>query len=389
MKKFEFRKIKVITTTLAIVAASFAGYSYFSQTVTRPPAENIDPDYNRDQLTFSPGAPQLAYVKTSAAISAMLPASEPLAARLALAENLTARIIPAVAGRVQQLHAEIGDAVNTGDPLATIDSPDFGAAIADLHKAEADAVQKQLAYKRAQELLAGEAIARRDVESTRAEWQIAAAETERARLRVRNLSPSNKIQNELLVLRAPVAGVVAERQANPGTEVRPDQPAPLFVISNLSHLWVLVDIPEYLIGRVHAGNPLLLSFDAFPGESFIATITRIAPQLDPNVRRVQVRAEIDNPDGRLRPAMFARARLVDPKAISVTRLPAVSVITNGVYPTVFVETSLGQFTRRQIRIAFQDAESIWLEPENGGITAGEKVVTDGAMLLASELAAGS
>ncbi|WP_292979512.1 efflux RND transporter periplasmic adaptor subunit [Nitrosomonas sp.] len=389
MKKFEFRKIKVITTTLAIVAASFAGYSYFSQTVTRPPAENIDPDYNRDQLTFSPGAPQLAYVKTSAAISAMLPASEPLAASLALAENLTARIIPAVAGRVLQLHAEIGDAVNTGAPLATIDSPDFGAAIADLHKAEADAVQKQLAYKRAQELLAGEAIARRDVESTRAEWQIAAAETERARLRVRNLSPSNKIQNELLVLRAPVAGVVAERQANPGTEVRPDQPAPLFVISNLSHLWVLVDIPEYLIGRVHAGNPLLLSFDAFPGESFIATITRIAPQLDPNVRRVQVRAEIDNPDGRLRPAMFARARLVDPKAISVTRLPAVSVITNGVYPTVFVETSPGQFTRRQIRIAFQDAESIWLEPENDGITAGEKVVTDGAMLLASELAAGS
>ncbi|MXS84512.1 efflux RND transporter periplasmic adaptor subunit [Nitrosomonas sp. HPC101] len=389
MKKFEFSRIKAITTTLAIVAASFAGYSYFSQTVTRPPAENIDPDYNRDQLTFSPGAPQLAYVKTSAAISAMLPASEPLAARLALAENLTARIIPAVAGRVLQLHAEIGDAVNTGDPLATIDSPDFGAAIADLHKAEADAVQKQLAYKRAQELLAGEAIARRDVESTRAEWQIAAAEAERARLRVRNLSPSNKIQNEQLVLRAPVAGIVAERQANPGTEVRPDQPAPLFVISNLSHLWVLVDIPEYLIGRVHAGNPLLLAFDAFPGESFIATITRIAPQLDPNVRRVQVRAEIDNPDGRLRPAMFARARLVDPKAISVTRLPAVSVITNGVYPTVFVETSPGQFTRRQIRIAFQDAESIWLEPKNGGIAAGEKVVTDGAMLLASELAAGS
>lgn len=389
MRKPEFSKIKAITTTLAIVVASFAGYSYFSQTATRPPAENIDPDYNQDQLTFSPGAPQLAYVKTSTAISAMLPASEPLAARLALAENLTARIIPAVAGRILQLHAEIGDAVNTGDPLATIDSPDFGAAIADLHKAEADAVQKQLAYKRAQELLAGEAIARRDVESARAEWQIATAEAERARLRVRNLSPSNKIQNEQLVLRAPVAGIVAERQANPGTEVRPDQSAPLFVISNLSHLWVLVDIPEYLVGQVRAGNPLLLAFDAFPGESFLATITRIAPQLDPNVRRVQVRAEIDNPDSRLRPAMFARARLVDPRAISVTRLPAVSVITNGIYPTVFVETGLGQFTRRQIRIAFQDAESIWLEPENGGIAAGEKVVIDGAMLLASELAAGN
>ena len=75
---------------------------------------------------------------------------------------------------------------------------------------------------------------------------------------------------------------------------------PLFVISNLSRLWVQVDVPEHLIGRVHTDNPLLLSFDAFPGESFFATIPRIAPQLDPNVRRVQVRAEIDNPDGRLR-----------------------------------------------------------------------------------------
>lgn len=389
MNRSRSKKLRTVVAFLAIAAVSFTGYWYLGQAVPPPQDENTESHSNRDQLIFPPGAPQLAYIKTSPAVSAMLPASEPLAAKLTLAENLTARISPAIAGRILQLHAEIGDRVKSGDPLVTLDSPDFGAAIADLHKSEADSTYKQLSYKRAQELWAGEAIARRDVESARADWQIAAAEAERARLRVKNLAPGGKLQDEKLVLYAPIAGTVADRQANPGTEVRPDSAAPLFVISDLSHLWVQVDVPERLISRVQSGNPLLLNFDAFPGQSFFATITRIAPMLDPNVRRVQVRAEIDNPDGRLRPAMFARARLIDPRADSVVRLPAESVITGGVHPTVFVETGPGEFIQRRIRIAFQDAESVWLEPDNGGVATGEKVVTDGAMLLASELAAGS
>lgn len=389
MMKLRLCKIKVVAATLAIVITGVAGYLYFSQAVIQPPTENTGSNRTRNQLLFPPGAPQLAYIKTSPAVSAMLPASEPLAAKLALAENLTARISPAVAGRILQLHVEIGDQVKAGTPLVTLDSPDFGAAIADLHKAEADATYKQLTYKRARELWAGEAIARRDVESARADWQIAAAEAKRAQLRVRNLVPDGKMQDEKLVLYAPIDGTVAYRQANPGLEVRPDMAAPLFVISNLSHLWVLVDVPERLISRVQSGNPLLLNFDAFPEKSFLATITRIAPVLDPNVRRVQVRAEIDNPDGTLRPEMFARAQLIDPRADSVVQLPAESVITGGVHPTVFVETNAGEFIQRRIRIAFQDAESVWLEPENGGVAVGEEVVIDGTMLLTSELAAGN
>lgn len=389
MMKPKSRKVIVATFALAIAVAGITGYFHFRQTAAQLTANNADSSHGPDQLAFPPGAPQLAYVKSSRATISPLPASEALTARLALAENHTARIFPAVAGRILQLHAEIGDQVNAGAPLATMDSPDFGAAVADLHKAEADAAYKQLAYKRAQELWAGEAVARRDVENAKAEWQIAAAEIERAQLRIKNLTSGSKTQGERLVLRAPVAGVVVERQANPGTEVRPDETVPLFVISNLSTLWVQVDVPERLINRVQTGNPLLLSFDAFPGESFFAIVTRIAPQLDPNVRRVQVRAEIDNREGRLRPEMYARARLVDPQAVNVIRLPAVSVITDGIYQTVFIETAPGQFIRRQIRIAFQDAESVWLEPENGGVQSGEEVVTDGAMLLFSELAAGN
>lgn len=378
---------KTIIILLVLITAGVNGYQYFNQIVIEPTPANTIPSHTRNQLIFPPGAAQLAYIKTKSAISSLLPVSEPLAAKLALAENLTARISPAVAGRILQLHAEIGDQVTVGAPLATLDSPDFGAAIADLHKAKADANYKQLAYKRARELWAGEAIARRDVESARADWQIAAAEVERAQLRVKNLVPGGKMQDELLVLYAPIAGTVADRQANPGLEVRPDIATPLFVISDLSHLWVLVDVPERLISRIQRDNPILLNFDAYPDQSFLATITRIAPVLDPNVRRIRVRAEIENPDGLLRPEMFARAQLIDPKADNVVHLPAEAIITGGIHPTVFVETEPGTFVRRRIHIAFQDAESVWLQPGNGGVEAGENVVIDGTMLLASELAA--
>lgn len=387
MITFRLCKTEIIIIFLLIMAASMMGYLYFNQATIEPPLENAAPSHTRNQLIFPPGASQLAYIKTSPAVSSLLPISEPLAAKLALAENLTARISSAVAGRILQLHAEIGDQVAIGTPLVTLDSPDFGAAIADLNKAKADANYKQLTYQRARELWAGEAVARRDVESAQVDWQIAAAEVERARLRVKNLVPDGKMQDAQLVLYAPIAGTVADRQANPSLEVRPDIASPLFIISDLSRLWVLVDVPERLISRIQRGNPLLLNFDAYPDQSFLATITRIAPMLDPNVRRIRVRAEINNPDGLLRPEMFARAQLIDPQADSVVHLPAEAIITGGIHPTVFVEIEPGKFIRRRIHIAFQDAESIWLMPENGGVKVGEKVVIDGTMLLASELAA--
>lgn len=378
-------RLAVIAATLLAVGAALYSTSQRHQPPSVAAAEARPPA--GDRLRFATGAPQLAFIRTTAASTAPLPASEPLTAKLALAEDRTARISTAVAGRILQLHAEIGDRVGPGAPLATLDSPDYGSAIADLHKAEADAQRKALAHRRAQELLAGEAVARRDAEDAAADWQMAAAEAERARLRLANLGPRGS--GERLILRAPFAATVVERQANPGSEARPDQAAPLFVVSDLSRLWVLVDVPERLASRVRAGEPLLVAVDAFPGETFRARITRVAPQLDPNVRRVQIRAEIGNTDGRLRPEMFARVQLADPRAATVIRLPTTALVTDGLYPVVFVEEPNGEFAKHRVRIAFQDAESVWLDPTDGGIQAGALVVTGGAMLLASELATGN
>ena len=339
-----------------------------------------------DEISFKTGAPQLAFIRAEPVVETLLPIGSPVPARVAMDESKTAPISPSLNGRVIQQHAQLGDRVEAGDPLVTIDSPDYGTALTDWQKADADAKRKKAAYQRARELLAGEAIARRDFEVAEAESRIAEAEAKRAYLRIANLVPFGKPapDSERLTLRAPIAGTVASISANPGREIRFDQPEPVAIISDLSHVWVIVDASEQSATNIKVGDTMLVSFDNLPGQLFKADVTRISPLLDAQMRRVQIRAEIDNPEMKLRPEMYGRAQLSDPNAQQAIRIPITALITNGIYTTVFVETEPGTFRRQRVTVAFQDNQWIWLKPDSE-IKPGEKVVTVGALLLSSEL----
>lgn len=339
-----------------------------------------------DEIQYKVGAPQLSFIRAETVTDTLLPVGSPIPARVAMDDSRTSPVFPSLNGRVVQQHAQLGDRVEAGDPLVTIDSPDFGTALTDWQKADADAKRKKAAYQRARELLKGEAIARRDYEVAEAESKIADAEAQRAYLRIANLVPFGKPapDSERLTLRAPVAGVVASISVNPGREVKADQADPVVVVSDLSHLWIVVDAPEQSAAGIRVGDTMLASFDNIPGQVFKAEVTRISPLLDPQMRRVQIRAEIDNPDMKLRPEMFGRAQLSDPNAPMVVRIPISALITNGIYTTVFVETEPGTFRRQRVEIAFQDHQWIWLKP-GSDIKPGDKVVTVGALLLSSEL----
>jgi cobalt-zinc-cadmium efflux system membrane fusion protein len=333
-------------------------------------------------------AGQLAFLKLETVATAALPASEPMNARLALADDVTARIFPPLAGRVISLQAALGDTVKAGAPLAILDAPDFGQAIADLRKAEADGNQKRKALGRAQILYEGEALARRDLELAEADARAADAETERARLRLNNLVPvGGHIEGQRLVLRAPLAGIVVDRQANPGTEVRPDAANPLFVISDLRRLWLNIDLPEKAAALARPGEVVHFMLDAYPGSDFSGRVERVGAAVDPATRRIPVRALVDNADGRLKPEMFARATLSAADAAQVVRLPVGALLTGGLSAQIFVQVGAHEFERRPVGIARQDAEFAYLTPESP-VKAGEIVVVRGALLLASELAQG-
>ncbi|NTV09615.1 MAG: efflux RND transporter periplasmic adaptor subunit, partial [Zoogloea sp.] len=267
MLLFKHPKLKRALPWIAgavLVAGGIALYVGHEHGGHDAPATDKRPAHAPDHLVLPAGAPQLAYIQTFKVADQPLPLTDPLNARIVLAEDRTARIFAPVAGRIVALSAQPGDKVAAGSALATVDAPDLGQAMADLQKAEADAARKRLGLERARTLLQGEVLPRREFEAAEADARAANAEAERARLRLANLSPSGKVNGQRLALRSPVAGTVIDRQANPGLEVRPDTQAPLFVVSDLSKLWLLIDLPEKELSKLALGDSVSVSVDAWP-----------------------------------------------------------------------------------------------------------------------------
>ena len=339
-----------------------------------------------NQIRFPEGAPQLTALRVEAAAEAPLPIAEPLNGRISYDEDVTARVSSPIPGRITSLKAAAGDTVKAGDLLAAVDAPDMAAAVADLRKAEADEARKKLALERAQKLMEAEVIPRKDLEVAQADHAQAQAETQRARLRLRNLAPVGATGDRGFALRSPIAGVVAERKANPSMEVQPGMADPLFVVSNLNRLWVLVDLPERHLSRVSPGLDVAVTVDAYPGEIFRARVARVGQVVDPATRRVQVRCDLANERGALKPEMYARVSLLTRNSVQALRLPNNALVTEGLYSFVFIETEKGTFVKRRVELAVQDREYSYL---TAGVRKGERVVIGGALLLQSEMASGS
>lgn len=376
------RNLLIILTAVAIAGAG--GWNLLKthqSTPTTAPAFT----HKEGVLRYPPGSPQLAEIHSDIPVVAPLPLSEPLNARLAYDESVTARVSSPLAGRIVSMPVDIGDRVNKGQPLLILDSPDLGSALADAQKAKADLQRKENAFHRNKTLYEGEVLARKGLEDAEADWQQARAEYERAQLRLANLHVSYGAKSETFSLVAPISGIVTERNANPGAEVGPGNAAPLFVVSDPERLWAMIDLPEHLIDKVKPGQVVALEAQTWNNVSFPAIIERVAPTLDPATRRVAVRVSVANPDGRLRPEMFVRVRLLAADSPKVLRVPSAAIITQGVTHFVFVERATGEFEKRRVEAALQDRDFVYL---SAGITATEKIVQSGALLLASELAGG-
>lgn len=381
------RALKLILSIIGLVL--FAAAAYFAvREFAREPAPNSGaaprPQAGTGILRFAAGAAQLAAIKIMPVEEHPVPLAEPLNGRIAYDENATARVSSPILGRVVKLDAMPGDQVKAGDPLLVLDSPDLAQAEADLAKARADESRKRQANERAKTLLEAGVIPRKDYESAEADLVQALAESQRAGLRLRNLNAAADSAGRFS-LRAPIGGVVADRQANPGMEVRPDLQNPLFVITDPTRLWVMIDLPERNLAKVEVGHPVSVEVDAWPGERFPGTVRRIGEVVDPTTRRIQVRCAVANPERRLKPEMYARVTLLADEHKRAPRVPNSSLITEGLYSFIFVEKEPGAFEKRRVRLGIQDRDYSYVEE---GLKLGERIVVVGPLLLNSELKAG-
>ncbi len=334
-----------------------------------------------DEVVFAANSPQLANLKIEPVIEITASTTSPLNGKITFDENYTSRISSPILGRALSIKAQIGDKVKAGQVLMTIDSPELGSALADARKAYADLQLKNKAFERNSLLLEGGVIARKDLETSQSDLAQAVAEEQRANARLKNLG-AQRNADESFMLRAPIAGVVVDRQINPSSEVRPDAPAPLFIITNPEHLWASIDLPERDLAKVVPGQKLAIQVDAYPDEIFSGNIDSIGVMVDPATRRINVRCTVQS-RGKLKPEMYAQISPLNTQNIKVIRLANTALITEGLYSYVFVEVSPNHFKKRRVSLNSQEREFATVKT---GLSVGERVITSGAFLLNSELA---
>ncbi len=325
---------------------------------------------------------------------------------LALDETRTARIGSLQEGLVLDTLAQVGDRVRARQLLATMHGHAVHDAWAGYHKAMAERrrADNQLTYavdahERARRLYADKAMslqemqragvdrvtAAQSVDVAKAEVTRSIEELEHIGITVSDAPGDEGAQAtdgtaEQIPVRSPIGGVVLERLVTPGTTVTPG--TPLYVISALSTLWAVAEVDESQLSRIRVGRPVDVVVAAYPGERFAGTITFVADMVSAKTRRVTVRCTVPNPDGRLKPEMFATVSLGegDPRAVIV--VPPAAVQTLDGTSVVFVEQSPGRFVPRTVQIGAQTEGVVEV---TSGLSVDEPVVVGGSFALKAEL----
>ena len=298
-------------------------------------------------------------------------------------EDRTSRVLAPLPGQVMDLRARVGDAVQKDEVLFSIKSREVTAMANELLDSQRDESLAQKTYNMTKDLFEHQAAARISLQQAEGDLAKAKAHVARAAeaLRVLGIDVNEVEQgagvHSLAPVRAPASGTVIDRPLTPGQFVQADS-TPLITIADLSTVWVLVDIFERDIHLVKPGLPVQITAAAYPDRHFAATVERISDKVDPESRTLKVRLLVSNPGLLLKPEMFLTATLAINQTARGLTIPAKARFTEGDRSYVFVATGERTFERRAIETGGEGEDRLRIV---SGLKQGDRVVTDGALLL--------
>ncbi len=241
--------------------------------------------------------------------------------------NRSVAVLSLSGGRVVDIKTRLGDDVKKGQLLLRIHSPDLAQAFSDFEKAQSDEILSRKQLERAKGLYANGANAAKDLEAAQDTEDKAKVDLKIAADHVRVLGGDPDHFSPVLDVRAPISGTIVEQNVTGGTGVRSLDATPnLFTISDLSRVWILCDLYEDDISRVHLGDTAEVRFNAFQDRLFHGLVSNISRVLDSSIRSAKVRIELDNPGLVMRSGMFVTAVIRSQKTIERPVLPASAIV---------------------------------------------------------------
>lgn len=369
-----------IRSHFAARAAALSCFLVASSCRPSGPAEHTEaPKRDGDRIEFAAGSPQLNELRVESAVELATP-SIFLTGRVTWNEDATSRIVPPVAGRVTRL-VPLGARTPQGGILAELSSPDFGQAQADGARASSDLSAAERVRERASRLFERGAGPRKDLDAAEADLARARAEAQRTRERLVRWGgdPSSGPDQVYRVL-SPLAGVVVERNANPGQEARPDATVPLFVVTDPTRLWVLLDVTERDLAAISKGDRIVVRCSAYPDRGFSGRIDWIGESLDPATRTVRVRGSLRDTSGLLKAEMYVTVEDSGDRPRESLVIPVAAVLTEGGKSYCFLEEGPNRFRRIPVQVGPEHAGRV---PVLSGLPRGARIVTEGSLLLST------
>jgi membrane fusion protein, heavy metal efflux system len=350
---------------------------------------------------FRPSETQWANLRTATAELTAFHTEHLTDGKIAFNDDRATPVYSPYSGRISQIFARPSQAVKKGDRLFSIHANEFvqgqNDLIAALTAKNKTVKQLDMARKtenRQHELYLAKAgslkdweLSQTDLASAENDLRSAEAAVGAVHNRLQILGKSeqeiqaieaHQLLNPEVTVTAPLDGTIIQRKVGPGQYIQAGASDPQFTIGDLSTVWLVANVRETDAPLMRLGEPVEVRLLAYPGKTFSAKIAYVAPSVDPTTHRLPVRAEVDNPDGGLKPEMYATFSIASSEDVNATAIPVSAVIYEGEQAHVWVAVEGGGVVSRSIRCG--RIKGAMMEVLDG-VKTGEKVVTSGALFV--------
>jgi cobalt-zinc-cadmium efflux system membrane fusion protein len=340
-----------------------------------------------DPALVAPAPELIAQLKLTQVSTQPVAETLRVAGRIDFDEQRLARIGATITGRVTDIDALLGQEVKKGEVLARLNSSELSTQQLAYLRARSQLELNRRNAERAKSLFEADVIGAAELQRRQSEFQISVAETRAAsdQLQLLGVTPASIERlgqqgavNSLTPVVSTLNGHVVERKLAQGQVVQPADS--LFVVADLSRLWAVAQVPEQQVSQVKVGQSVSIEVPALGNEKLVGKLIYVGQTINPETRTVLVRTELDNRDGRLKPAMLA-SMLIEARAVERQVVPASAVVRENDEDHVFIAEKDGVFRLTKVKLGPEQAGQRVII---SGLKGDETLVVDGAFHLNNE-----
>jgi len=349
-----------------------------------PPPDKPAPGISAEEggLAVRQGAPQWKFLKLATVSTVGEHWTDTVQAKITIDETLASKVGVPLAGRVTRVMVELGDVVRTGQPLFALASPEIAQLRTEREQAIVELEAARTTAARVEATVASRALPAKDLIAAKQHVREAELAVQLADQKLASVRVAPGADHEVVVA-APRGGVIVEKNVLVNQQVGGDASAALMVVADLSSVWAVADVFEGQTLDIRPGDVAEVTTPSVPGRVIGGRVLMVSSVGDPERHTLPVRVRVPNPDGRLRPNVYARVRFSVRQPSATVEIPASALVSDGDHQYVYVQQAAGHFVRRDIVAGSAHEGRL---PVISGLAEGEIVVEQGAILLDNQLA---